>query len=35
MLKPEAAKALADLRKRTGRNYTVIIESALLAASKR
>jgi hypothetical protein len=35
VLKPEAAAALATLRTRTGRNYTVIIEEALIAASKR
>jgi len=35
VLKPEAAAALADLRKRTGHTYAAIIEEALLAASKR
>jgi hypothetical protein len=35
VLKPEAAKALIDLRERTGRTYSSIIEAALLAASKR
>jgi hypothetical protein len=35
MLKPEAAKALATLRKRTGHPHSVIIEAALIAASKR
>jgi hypothetical protein len=35
VLKPEAAAALADLRQRTGRTYSAIIEEALLAAPKR
>jgi hypothetical protein len=35
VLKPEAAAALADLRQRTGRTYSAIIEEALVAASKR
>jgi hypothetical protein len=35
MLKPEPAKALLGLRKRTGSTYSAIIEEALLAASKR
>jgi hypothetical protein len=35
MLKPEAAAALLGLRKRTGSTYSAIIESALVAASKR
>ncbi len=30
-LKPEAAKVLADLRTRTGRTYSAIIEGLLLA----
>jgi hypothetical protein len=33
MLQPEAAKALLGLRKRTGHPYSVIIDSALLAAA--
>ena len=35
VLKPEAAAALIDLRKRSGRTYSAIIEEALVAASKR
>jgi hypothetical protein len=35
VLKPEAAAALAALRKRTGSTYSAIIEEALLGASKR
>jgi hypothetical protein len=35
MLKPEAALALATLRKRSGSTYSTIIESALLAAGGR
>jgi hypothetical protein len=35
VLKPEAARVLADLRERTGRTCSAIIEEALLAASKR
>jgi hypothetical protein len=35
VLKPEAAAALIDLQKGTGRTYSAIIEEALLAASKR
>jgi hypothetical protein len=35
VVRPEAAKALAALRERTGRAYREIIEEALLAASKR
>lgn len=35
VLKPETATALIALRERTGRTYSVIIEEALLAASKR
>ena len=31
VLKPEAAAALADLRQRTGRTYSAIIEGLLLA----
>ena len=35
VLKPQAAAALADLRQRTGRTYSAIIEEALLAERKR
>ena len=35
VLKPEAAAALADLRKRTGRTYSAIIEGLLLAEHAR
>jgi hypothetical protein len=35
MLKPEAAKALIELRKRSDGTYSAIIEEALIAASKR
>ena len=34
-LKPEAAAALADLRRRTGRTYSAIIEGLLLAEHAR
>jgi hypothetical protein len=33
VVKPEAAAALAELRKRTGRTYSAIIEGLLIAAS--
>ena len=35
VLKPEAAAALADLRERTGRTYSAIIQEALLAERAR
>ena len=35
VLKPEAAAALADLRKRTGSTYSAIIEGLLLAEHAR
>lgn len=35
VLKPEAAAALADLRQRTGRTYSAIIEGLLLAERAR
>ena len=35
VLKPEAAAALIDLRQRTGRTYSAIIEEALLDARTR
>ena len=35
VLKPEAAAALADLRERTGRTYSAIIEGLLLAEHAR
>ncbi|MDQ3776139.1 MAG: hypothetical protein M3461_18205 [Pseudomonadota bacterium] len=35
VLKPEGAAALADLRKRTGRTYSAIIEGLLLAQRAR
>jgi hypothetical protein len=35
VLKPEAAGALADLRKRTGRTYSAIIEGLLVAGHAR
>ena len=35
VLKPEAAAALADLRQRTGRTYSAIIEAVLLAERAR
>jgi hypothetical protein len=35
VLRPEAAKALAVLQERTGFTYKVLIEAALIAASKR
>ena len=35
VLKPEAARALIDLRGRTGHTYSAIIEGLLRAAAKR